>query len=100
MNFKKPVKLFFFSLHYFMLGVEADVHSLLVSALHEGDLSASCPGRFTSEETEGYSASLKNFLGAGDEKHYLLLPRVEPRFFACPACSLVNVPTTLSRILQ
>ena len=89
-----------------MLGVEVNVHSLLVSALNEGDLSASCPGCFNSAETArgdhsvGGSASPRNVLGAGDEKHYLLLPRVEPRFSVCPAFSLVTVPTTVSRILQ
>jgi len=32
----------------------------------------------------------------GKEKHFLSQPEIEPRFLACPTCSLIAMPIALS----
>ena len=34
----------------------------------------------------------------GEERILFSLPRIEPLFFSCAACSLVTLPTALSRL--
>jgi hypothetical protein len=79
-------------------GMVVQILEFLTSALTRGHFHTTAvlpPGKYSPVPSEWGGLYCRG-LDAVDEKKIILLPRKEPRFFDCPACSLVATPTELS----